>query len=93
VEADSLDVLREPRIIEADRYHRGKSVAQVVDEIETEMKCVLLSCGSPCSFLGADNACTIYPTRPNACVGMQAGDEQCQDARAARGLPPLEPVK
>lgn len=92
VEADDLDVLREPRLIDADRHHRGKSVAQIVLEIQTDMKAVILSCGASCPFLGSNNACTIYPTRPNACVGMQAGDEQCQEARAAEGLTPLEPV-
>src|SRR5205085_11803607 len=89
VEADSIDVLREPRLIEADRHWKGKSVEQVVTAIETDMKAVLISCGSACPFLGADNKCGIYPTRPNACVGMLAGDEQCQASREAAGLPPL----
>jgi Fe-S-cluster containining protein len=92
VETDDLDVLREPRLIDADPHHRGKSVAQMVLEIRTEMKAVIIACGSACPFLGTDNGCTIYPTRPNACVGMEVGDEQCQDARARQGLPPLPPV-
>jgi Fe-S-cluster containining protein len=91
IEADDLDVLREPRLINADRHHAGKSVVQMVQEIQTEGKAILLACGSPCTFLGADNACTIYPTRPNVCVAMQAGDEQCQEARSEQGLPPLMP--
>lgn len=93
VEADDLDVLREPRLIDADRHHCGKTVAQVVLEIQTEMKALILACGSACPFLRSDNACTIYPTRPNVCVGMEAGDEQCQEARAAVGLEPLKPVR
>jgi Fe-S-cluster containining protein len=92
VEADDLDVLREPRLIEADRHHIGKSVEQMVLEIQTEWKAVLLSCGAACPFLTTGNLCSIYPTRPNCCVGMQAGDEQCQDARAAEGLAPLLPA-
>jgi Fe-S-cluster containining protein len=92
VEADDLDVLREPRLIGADRHHAGKSVERMVQDIQTEMMAVILACGSQCPFLGGDNRCTIYPTRPNVCVGMQAGDEQCQEARAAEGLPPLEPT-
>lgn len=92
VEADDLDVMREPRLIDADPHHAGKSVHQLVAEIQTDMKAVLLACGSPCPFLSGDNACTIYPTRPNACVGMQAGNEQCQQARSAHGLPPLLPI-
>ena len=92
VEAEELDVLREPRIIDADPHHRGKTVDQMVHEIQTEWKAVILACSRPCMFLGRDNHCQIYPTRPNACVGMQAGDEQCQQARATIGLPPLPPV-
>jgi len=92
VETDALDVLREPRLIDADPHHRGKSVHQMVAEIENEWKAVILACGGPCEFLDSGNNCSIYPTRPNCCVGLQAGDEQCQDARAAEGLPPLEPV-
>lgn len=92
VEADDLDVLREPRLIDADPHHRGKPVAQVVSEIRSEMKAVIIACGHPCFFLGPDSLCAIYQTRPNACVGMEAGDEQCQDARAAHGLPLLQPI-
>lgn len=92
VEADDLDVLREPQLINGDPECRGKSVEQMVFEIQQQGKIVLLSCGSPCSFLGTDNVCSIYPTRPNACVAMQAGDEQCQDARLAAGLAPLVPI-
>ena len=93
VGAEWVDVIREPRLIEADRYYRGKTVRQVVDEIADGMKMITLACGHPCSFLGGDNRCTIYPTRPTDCVAMQAGDEQCQQARAAEGLPPLLPIE
>jgi Fe-S-cluster containining protein len=93
VEADVLDVLREPRLIEADRYWRRKTVLQVIDELQ-DGKAVLIACGRkrPCPFLNTENQCSIYPTRPNTCVAFQAGEEQCQEARAANDLPPLEPV-
>jgi Fe-S-cluster containining protein len=62
-------------------------------ELEQEGKCLLIAGGTrACRFLNHDNACGIYPTRPNVCVAMQAGDEQCQLARHERGLPPLEPL-
>lgn len=93
VEGDEIDVLREPRLIDADRHHTGKPVLQLVREIQEEWKSVIIACGSPCAFLGTDNHCTIYPTRPNCCVGLQAGDEQCQAARATEGLPPLLPLE
>jgi hypothetical protein len=32
----------------------------------------------------------IYPTRPNACVAMQAGEEQCEQARIEMGLQKLK---
>ena len=91
VDADSIDVLREPRLIDIDPHFRGKAVEQVVAEIEDEMKSILLACGTPCPFLGDNNRCQIYPTRPNVCVAMLAGDEQCQEARKEKGLPPLPP--
>lgn len=75
VECDDLDILREPRLIEVDRHHAGKPMHEVVRGIRTERKAVILS--SPCPFL-AENRYSIYPTRPNCCVGMDAGDEQCQ---------------
>jgi len=92
VEAEAIDVIREPRVIGADRHHRGKSVQQMVKEIENEWKAVILTCGQACPFLGQDDLCQIYPTRPNDCVAMQAGDEQCQECRASEGLPPLLPI-
>jgi Fe-S-cluster containining protein len=92
VEADDLDVLREPRLIDADPHHRSKSVGQMVHEIQNEWKAVIIGGGRPCTFLNADNGCSIYPTRPNCCVGLEAGDEQCQSSRADIGLAPLELV-
>lgn len=92
VEADELDLLREPRLIEADRYYQQMTVSQVVQLFQTEVgRAIHLSCGQKCKFLAEDKKCSIYPTRPNVCVGMQAGDEQCQEARAAAGLAPLAP--
>ena len=93
VECDSIDVLREPRLIEADCHHVGKTVQQMVDDIELQMKTVIIACGTACPFLGTENTCGIYPTRPNCCVGLQPGDDQCQEARASEGLPPLLPLE
>ena len=90
VECDDIDVQREPRLIDVDRRHCGKSVAQLVYEIQSEWKAVLLP--APCPFLDGDNRCSIYPTRPNCCFGLQAGDDQCQMARSEHRLPPLAPV-
>jgi Fe-S-cluster containining protein len=91
VEVEELDIIREPRLIDASKHHKGKTVEKMLEDYEQGMA-VILACGHACSFLGADNRCGIYPTRPSCCVAMQAGDEQCQEAREAEGLPPLLPL-
>ncbi len=64
VEADELDVLREPRLIEAARHYAGRSVDEVVDELQSDVgKVLVIVCSSGCRFVGTDNQCTIYPTR------------------------------
>ena len=83
VEADWLDALREPRILGADVTGRQTTI----DELSADDgRCVILAANAPCRFLGENHRCTIYSTRPNECVGMQADDEQCHDARRACGL-------
>ena len=46
----------------------------------------------PCVFIGDDNTCGIYNTRPEMCVSLQAGSEQCQLARSMAKLEPLKMV-
>lgn len=92
VEADLVDLLREPRLKDADRHWAGRSFDEVVTALEESGRCVLVAGSRPCPFLDADNRCSIYATRPHDCVAMQAGDEQCQQVRQAAGLPPLEPL-
>ena len=93
VEADGLDLMREPRLIQADPSYRNLSVHQAIALLQSDINSLLVTCESQCMFLGTDNRCSIYATRPNACVGMQVGDEQCQKARHDNGLPPLEPIE
>lgn len=90
VEVEDLDVLREPRLMDADPHHKGKTIDTMLDDYGNGMA-VIIALAKPCSFLEG-NRCGIYPTRPNCCVALQPGDEQCQDARAAEGLPPLLPI-
>ncbi len=93
VEADGLDVLREPRLIEADPYYAGMSVDEALAKLEEPGRALIIACGldRPCPFL-SDSRCTIYPTRPNDCVAAEAGADQCQSARSAAGLEPLAPM-
>ena len=94
VETTALDVMREPKLIDADPHYTGLSRDEVLTQLDSEWRALIIACGTerPCIYLGSDKRCTIYPTRPNACVGLQPGDDQCQYARRAAGLPPLEPV-
>ena len=43
-------------------------------------------------FLGNDNRCNIYHTRPEVCRRFEAGSDQCQEARRHSGLGRLEPA-
>jgi Fe-S-cluster containining protein len=89
VEADVIDVLREPRILEC-QMNSLPTLKQLIEE--PEMRSVVLSTGKGCHFLQPDNMCSIYPTRPSCCVGVLAGDAKCQQARSASDLPPLQPI-
>ncbi|MCZ8074185.1 MAG: YkgJ family cysteine cluster protein [Paucibacter sp.] len=46
-------------------------------------------CEALAGELGREVACGIYAQRPSPCREVQAGDDKCQRARAAHGLPPL----
>lgn len=80
-----LDLWREPQLKEHVRIYREPGIDGDIG---------MLACGSqlPCPFLDAEQNCGIYPTRPNVCVALQAGDDQCQHARQIAGLAPLEPL-
>jgi Fe-S-cluster containining protein len=94
VEADEIDALREPRLLTAciTDWGQAKTPAELLAHLaEGFGACLIIAGNQPCKFVGEDNLCSIYPTRPNACVAMQAGDEQCQLARASAGLGPLLP--
>lgn len=96
VEVYDLDVLREPKLAAADvtRPDFGSVEAVMADLNSEEGRCLIIAGGvdHPCSFKGSDDCCSIYPTRPNVCVAMEAGSEQCQYAREAAGLAPLPPI-
>ena len=95
VEVYDIDVMRESKLLTADigNWTRGKLEATVMAELKQDGKCLLIAGpASPCRFLDDENRCNIYPTRPNVCVAMAAGDEQCQEARKTAGIDPLEPL-
>lgn len=47
---------------------------------------------TPCAMLTCEGMCSIYATRPNACLMFRAGSIRCQNARESAGLAPLRPV-
>ena len=85
IEVDDLDALREPRIAECCPPLKG------LDEEDPDGEMgFMLACGAfqPCPFMESGRYCSIYPTRPNACVGFPPGEAQCNEAREAAGWPP-----
>lgn len=87
VEADYLDALREPRLFQINEevtregLHSGQQCVVLYD---SERNCCPFLRGSMlkpgCHF------CSIYQTRPNECVSVEAGDAKCQQARGMKGL-------
>jgi len=84
IEIQHLDVVREPRLLEVAPPFQWDGE----DIWERQYR---LACGSshPCLLLTADNRCSIYPTRPNACVGFEVGGEHCNELREEAGLTPI----
>ena len=94
VEVCDLDVLREPHLATAAKPLRDNQTYEtLMADLEQEGKCLVIAGGHSCKFLTESFKCAIYPTRPNVCVGMQAGDEECQRARASAGFEPLVPIQ
>jgi len=92
VEAYELDVLREPHLAAADigEWTREMSYQILMAELEQDGRCLVIAAAEQCKFLRGDNTCAIYPTRPNVCVALEPGSDQCQEAREAEGFPPLK---
>jgi Fe-S-cluster containining protein len=104
IEIGPIDIAREPRFLALEPFRTDGFVPDFTEDEAEEYLLVgplvpgfeagaMLACGPefPCMMLGQDNLCTIYPTRPNCCVAMRAGSDQCQMARVSAGLMPLHP--
>lgn len=84
VEADVIDVLREPRI------DAVRPLGKLSPQLSLLDACwVLAGPGTPCAFLTPDKRCAIYPTRPQICVAFVPGSTKCQKLRNEYGLPPV----
>jgi Fe-S-cluster containining protein len=88
VEADPLDILREPAIAEKCPHLDGHGT------IPIEESAWSIACGEArlCPF-HQDKKCSIYPTRPNVCAEFQAGGAKCQELRTDHGLSALVAVE
>jgi Fe-S-cluster containining protein len=86
VEAHDYDVRREPRLYQIFKGDRQK--------LRDGEHCIMLydSETKACPFLvpdGSKRVCSIYATRPVACVMVEPGDAKCQQARRINDLPLL----
>ncbi len=79
IEIEHLDIVREPKLLKAAELLDGRGKIEFESDWEKQY---LLACGEskPCPFLVNDK-CSIYPTRPNTCVFMEASGDQCKMAR------------
>lgn len=94
VEVYALDVMREPHLATAAKpLSPEQTYETLMADLDQDGKCLVIAGVGPCKFLTETFKCAIYSTRPNVCVAMKAGDEQCQLARGAAGLEPLEPTR
>lgn len=89
IEIEHIDVVREPKLLPIARLMNPDRPRDSLWENE-----YMLACGSamPCGMLTEDKKCSIYPTRPNTCVGFEVGCDKCNELREDYGLPPLNEV-
>ena len=76
VEAYARDVRREPRLLE--KSLGGYRPDPNDKDWRSGLKCLILAGpGEACGFLTADNLCSIYATRPEACRQFEPSPENC----------------
>lgn len=90
---------------EAERFLGGETPPELTTQVAPHRLAMRGTTGRPprCVALegeiGADVRCRIYAQRPSPCREFEASwvngvhSERCDAARAAHGLPPLEPPK
>jgi hypothetical protein len=85
IEIEHLDVLREPRLLPIVIPASGNDFNENAWQNE-----YILAGGTtrPCKMLDGER-CSIYPSRPNACVAFQPGGRHCNELREEAGLTPV----
>jgi Fe-S-cluster containining protein len=86
--AAESDAHREPRITA-----EGKRLAPWLEMPQWRYQLFPLPFHTTCCFLDTEKRCSIYATRPDVCRQFAAGSDQCQEARARAGLPPLQKIR
>ncbi len=81
IEIDHLDIVREPKLAEHAVLLDGNGTMKYESDWE---KIYNLTFCKPCPMI-EDNKCSIYPTRPNCCVGFKVGSEQCKFSKQESG--------
>jgi len=59
----------------------------LVNDTLSGMRCNGTRCAALVGTVGVETSCSIYALRPDVCRDCQPGDEACNMAREARGLP------
>ena len=88
IEIGCHDIVREPKLIPVTKQFKTADgpcgfITGGEDDgcANHDGTCHMLTCCGPCPLLSDNNLCTIYPTRPNVCVGFSAGGTQCRELR------------
>ena len=79
--ASEKDAKREPRIAK-----EGLLLPEYMRDEAWTYRLFRLPFHEACCFLGKDNRCTIYATRPNVCREFIPGEAQCREARERQNL-------
>ena len=87
IQANALDVLREPQIQAKRPLPRLPASLPVL-----EACWILGGPGMPCPFLTRSSRCRIYRSRPEACVAFVAGSPKCQAIRREHGIAALAAI-
>jgi len=80
LEIEHLDIVREPKLLEYATLLDGHG--QITYDSDWEKEYML---PAPCPFL-VDNQCSIYPTRPNICVGFDPDGDEKEKCKGKQGV-------
>lgn len=83
--ASATDAEREPEVVT-----QSRKLPLCLATEDWQYQLFPLPFHEACCFLGTDQLCRVYETRPGKCREFEAGSEQCQEARRRKGLERLQ---